>query len=112
MAQDGFNSNVSFGSSLNGSQPAFYIQNGFPQNYTPPPFITSDFRNGSSLTYRPLDGNERPRSQQWNLTIDREIAQGFTLGLAYVGSHGDARAVEQRAAERHQPELPLARRAS
>ena len=59
MAQDGFNSNVSFGSSLAGVQPAFYIQNGFPQDYTPPPFITADFRNGSSLTYRPLDGNER-----------------------------------------------------
>ena len=89
MSQDGFNSNVSFSSSLNGSQPAFNIQNGFPQNYTPPPFISSDFRNGSGLMYRTLDGNERPRSQQWNLTIDREIAQGFTLGLAYVGSHGE-----------------------
>ena len=89
MAQDGFNSNVSFSSSLNGVQPAFNIQNGFPQDYTPPPFITADYRNGSSLTYRPLDGNERPRSQQWNLTIDREITPGFTLGLAYVGSHGE-----------------------
>jgi hypothetical protein len=89
MAQDGFNSNVSFGSSLNGAQPAFYIQNGFPQDYTPPPFISSDFRNGSGLTYRPLDGNERPYSHQWNLSIDREITPGFTLGLAYVGSHGE-----------------------
>ena len=88
MAQDGFNSNVSFGSTLAGVQPAFDIQNGFPQNYTPPPFITADYRNGSSLTYRPLDGNERARAQQWNLTIDREISPGFTLGVAYVGSHG------------------------
>ena len=88
MAQDGFNSNVSFGSSLNGTQAAFNIEDGFPQDYTPPPFISSDFRNGSSLTYRPLDGNERARAQQWNLTIDREISPGFTLGLAYVGSHG------------------------
>ncbi len=88
MAQDGFNSNVSFGSSLNGVQPAFYIQDGFPQDYTAPPFITADYRNGSDLTYRPLDGNERARSQQWNLTIDREITPGFTLGVAYVGAHG------------------------
>ena len=89
MAQDGFNSNVAFSSSLGGVAPAFYIDNGFPQDYTPPPFITADYRNGSSLTYRPLDGNERPRSQQWNLTVDREISPGFTLGLAYVGSHGE-----------------------
>lgn len=88
MAQDGFNSDVSFGSTLGGYAPAFYIQNGFPQNYTKPPFISSDFRNGSGLTYRPLDGNERPRSQQWNLTIDRELTPGFTVGVAYVGSHG------------------------
>ncbi|MFN8093965.1 MAG: TonB-dependent receptor [Vicinamibacteria bacterium] len=89
MAQDGFNSNVSFGSTLGGYAPAFYIQNGFPQNYTAPPFITADYRNGSSLTYRPLDGNKRPYSHQWNLTVDRELTPGFTLGLAYVGSHGE-----------------------
>ena len=88
MSQDGFNSNVSFSSSLNGVQPAFYIDNGFPQDYVPPPFISADFRNGSGLMYRTLDGNERPRSQQWNLTVDREITPGFTLGLAYVGSRG------------------------
>ncbi|MCG6925289.1 MAG: TonB-dependent receptor [Acidobacteria bacterium] len=88
MSQDGFNSNVSFSSSLNGVQPAFYIDNGFPQDYVRPPFITADFRNGSGLMYRTLDGNERPRSQQWNLTIDREISPGFTVGLAYVGSRG------------------------
>ena len=88
MNQDGFNSNVSFASSLNGVQPAFDIDNGFPQDFLPPPFITAGFRNGSSLMYRTLDANERPRSQQWNLTVDREIRPGFTLGLAYVGTRG------------------------
>ena len=48
----------------------------------------ADYRNGSSLMYRNLDGNERSRSQQWNLTVDRELSAGFTVGLAYVGSHG------------------------
>jgi hypothetical protein len=88
MSQDGFNTTVTPGSTLNGAQPAFYIQNGFPQNFTPPPFISAGFRNGSGLMYRTIDGNERPRSQQWNLTIDRELSQGFTVGLAYVGAHG------------------------
>jgi len=88
MDQSGFNSNVAFSSTLGGLQPAFFLQDGFPQDYAPPPFISSDFRNGQSLMYRTLDGNERPRSQQWNLTIDREIAPGFTVGLAYVGSRG------------------------
>jgi hypothetical protein len=88
ISQDGFSSNVAFNSTLGGVQPAFYLQQGFPQNFDPPPFIESDYRNGQGITYRPLDGNERPRSQQWNLTLDREISRGFMFGIAYVGSRG------------------------
>jgi len=88
MSQEGFGSNVAFSSSLGGLAPAFFLQEGFPQDFAPPPFIQSDYRNGQDLLYRPLDGNERPRSQQWNLTVDREIAKGFMVGLAYVGSRG------------------------
>jgi len=29
-------------------------------------------RNGQGLTYRPLDANERPRSQQWNVTVENQ----------------------------------------
>ena len=88
MNMDGFNSNVAFSSSLGGLEPAFYLQDGFPQDYTPPPFISSDFRNGQGIYYRALNGNERSRSQQWNLTVDRVLSPGFTVSLAYVGSHG------------------------
>jgi hypothetical protein len=88
IAQDGFTSNVAFSSTLGGLQPAFLLQDGFPQNYVAPPFIDSGYRNGQDLTYRTLDGNQRARSQQWNLTIDHEIRPGFVLSLAYVGSHG------------------------
>lgn len=88
IAQDGFNSNVAFNSTLGGVQPAFYLQNGFPQNFAQPPFIRTDYRNGQDLTYRPLDANARARSQQWNLTIDREIGRDFMVSVAYVGSRG------------------------
>jgi hypothetical protein len=88
IGQAGFSSNVAFSSSLGGLQPAFLLQDGFPQDFTAPPFIQSDYRNGQEIDYRPLDGNERPRSQQWNLTVDREIDKGFMVGLAYVGSKG------------------------
>ena len=86
--QSGFSSNVAFSSSLGGLEPAFFLQDGFPQDFTAPPFIQSDFRNGQGIWYRPLDANERPRSHQWNLTVDREISKGFSMGLAYVGSRG------------------------
>jgi hypothetical protein len=88
IQQAGFSSNVAFNSSLGGLQPAFFLQDGFPQDFVPPPFIQSDYRNGQDILYRPLDANERPRSQQWNLTVDREISRGFSVGLAYVGSRG------------------------
>lgn len=89
MSLDGFNLNQSFNTTgTGGVLPAFYIQNGFPQNFTPPPFITSDFRNGQSILYRPVDANRRPYSQQWNLTIERELPQGIFLTAAYVGNKG------------------------
>ena len=89
IEQAGFSSNVAFSSSLGGLEPAFLLHDGFPQDFTPPPFIQSDFRNGQGIWYRPLDSNERPRAHQWNLTVDREIDQGFSVGLAYVGSRGN-----------------------
>ena len=88
IAQEGFNRNVAFSSTLGGLEPAFFLQNGFPQNFTPPPFIRSDFKNGQDILYRPLNANERARSQQWNLTLDREIGRDFMVSLAYVGSRG------------------------
>ena len=31
------------------------------------------------LMYRTVDGNKRPHSQQWNMSVDRELAPGFAL---------------------------------
>jgi Carboxypeptidase regulatory-like domain len=86
--QAGFNSNVAFSSTLGGLEPAFFLQDGFPQNFQAPPFIQSDYRNGQDILYRPLNANERARSQQWNITVDRQIARDFMVSLAYVGSRG------------------------
>jgi hypothetical protein len=88
MNLEGFNSDVTFNSSLGGLAPAFYLQDGFPQNFTPPPFIQSDYDNGKGIYYRALDANERARSQQWSLSVDRRLSPGFTVSLAYVGSRG------------------------
>ena len=87
IGQAGFINDASVSSSLGGLEPAMLLQDGFPgATFTPPPFIRSDYRNGQGIDYRPLDGNERPRSQQWNLTVDREISRGFSVGVAYVGN--------------------------
>ena len=98
MSLDGFNLHQTFGTSPNGAStnPAFYLDNGVPVPAQLPPFINAGFDNGQSPSqangngsaYRPVDANRRPYSQQWNLTIERQLPQGIALSAAYVGNKG------------------------
>lgn len=88
MSLDGFNLNQSFSSTASGTVAAFFIQDGFPQNFARPPFIRSDFDNGRGILYRPIDANRRPYSQQWNLTIERQLPFDVMVSAAYVGNKG------------------------
>jgi Carboxypeptidase regulatory-like domain len=89
MSLDGFNLNDTI-SEVRGTSsvtPAMYLSQGFP---TPSSTsnISEGFDNGQSPLYRPLDGNKRPYSSQWNLTIERELPQSFFLSVSYVGTKG------------------------
>ncbi len=88
ISQDGFSSTPSFNTTLGGIQPAFFLEQGLPQNFEEPPVIRSDYRNGQGILYRPVDGNKRPYSHQWNITVDRELGRNLSLSAAYVGSAG------------------------
>jgi carboxypeptidase family protein len=88
ISQDGFSNTPGFSSTLGGIQPAFFLDQGFPQGFTQPPDIRSDYRNGQGILYRPLDANERPYSHQWNISVDRELGHNLALSVAYVGSAG------------------------
>jgi len=88
ISLDGFSANPSFSSTLGGIQPAFLLDQGFPQNFQPPPTIRSDYRNGQGILYRPLDANERSYSHQWNVTVERELLRNMSLSVAYVGTAG------------------------
>lgn len=74
MSLDGFNLNDTISEVRSGSgvTPALYLSQGFPTPATTSS-LTSGFDNGQSPLYRPLDGNKRPYSSQWNLTIEREL---------------------------------------
>jgi hypothetical protein len=85
---DGFNTNASFGSGLNGLEPAMILNQGFPQNFQKPPYIDPGYRNGRGTMYRPKDANRRPYTQQWNFTIERELPSNILLSLGYVGNKG------------------------
>jgi hypothetical protein len=97
MSLDGFNLHQTFNTSPNGASTnaAFYLDNGVPAPLNPPS-VDSAFDNGASPSqangngsaYRPVDGNRRPYSQQWNLTIERELPKNISLSVAYVGNKG------------------------
>ena len=97
MSLDGFNVHQTFGTRPNGlsANPAFYLDNGVP-NPAKPPAIDPAFDNGASPSqangngsaYRPVDANRRPYSQQWNLTIERQLPKDVALSVAYVGNKG------------------------
>jgi hypothetical protein len=88
ISLDGFSNTPVFSSTLGGIQPAFYLDQGLPQNFQQPPDVRSDYRNGQGILYRPLDANERSYAHQWNVSVDRELGANLSLSVAYVGSAG------------------------
>ena len=85
---NGFNATPAFSSKDGGLTPAFLLEQGFPQDFQHPPFIDSAFLNGQSPgLYRALEA--RPAyAQQWNLTIERQLAANTYITAAYVANKG------------------------
>ena len=96
MSLDGFNHHDAFSTSgplgPTGSPiiPAFFLDQGIPA-FNPPPNDVGQIptaANGNGSAYRPVDANRRPYSQQWNLTIERELPDNISFSVAYVGNKG------------------------
>jgi hypothetical protein len=92
LAQDGFNKNLTLTESSAGNfkTPAIYLVSGIsPSQVGPTQDISSGFDNGQSPSlYRPYDGNRRPYSAQWNLTVERQLPGNTLLSASYVGTKG------------------------
>ncbi len=92
MSQDGFNKNLNLNESSSGNfkVPAIYLTSGISAAQVgTTKHIAADFDNGTSPSmYRPLDGNKRPYSSQWNLTIERQLPSNFFAAVSYVGTKG------------------------
>jgi Carboxypeptidase regulatory-like domain len=92
LAQDGFNKNLTLTESSAGNfkTPAIYLQSGIsPSQVGPTQDISSGFDNGQTPSlYRPYDGNRRPYSAQWNLTVERQLPGNTLLSASYVGTKG------------------------
>ncbi len=92
LAQDGFNKNLTLteAASNGGQTPAIYLESGIsPEQVGVTSNISSGADNGQQPSlYRPRDGNHRPYSSQWNLTLERQLPANTLFSLSYVGTKG------------------------
>jgi hypothetical protein len=85
----GFQANPTAPNLTNGLFPAFYLDNGFPQNLiTRPPFINPTFANGTSPIAVARDGLTLPRFQNWSVTVEHQITSNMLVDLSYIGNRG------------------------
>jgi Carboxypeptidase regulatory-like domain len=83
-----FETGAQIGSQDGGVTPAFFIDNGYPQNFVLPPKIDPSFANGQNVTFTPRDGYRPPYLTSWNFSLQRELARDTVLDVAYVGNKG------------------------
>lgn len=92
MGQDGFNKDLTLSETTsNGFEiPALYLESGIPAGQVgQTENISGSADNGQTPSlYRPLDGNHRPYSQQWNVTVQQQLPRHFVATLSYVGTKG------------------------
>ena len=110
----GFSSDPAFSSADGGIEPAFILDNGFQNpvtypgttgntTYTIPPFFSSTLNTGYTTVAghqgnqggyeydRPATGARSAYTEEWNLTIERQLPAAMVLNLTYAGtsSHFD-----------------------
>jgi hypothetical protein len=96
----GFTASPSVATLNGGVTPAFYWQTGFP-TYQAAPFFSPTLNTGQyvgptgatvqagSMTYGdPILGVQPPHFINWNVSLQREIAAGISLDVAYAASAG------------------------
>lgn len=85
----GFQANLLAPNTTNGQQPAFYLDDGFPQNrVVQPPFIDPSFANGTNVIAVAPDNLTLPRFQNWSITYQRQLSQFMMLDVSYIGNRG------------------------
>jgi hypothetical protein len=84
----GFNASPLFASTNTGLAPAFYWDQGFPQNFPPPLNIGPSGANGSEVHYIGREDGRPPYFQNWSFGIQRELPASVLVEVAYVGNKG------------------------
>jgi hypothetical protein len=82
----GYSGNANFQTKDNGLTPAFNWNNGFPQNFDHPPFISAGLNVGSGASVWGDKATIPAQRQDWNFGTQYDIKQGFLLDVSYVGA--------------------------
>ena len=92
----GFQSNPTVYNISNGQQPAFSLDNGFPQTnrlaggpcINLPPFIDPSVGNNQSVIAVAKNGLTLPRYQNCSLTFERQLTNNMRLDVSYIANRG------------------------
>ena len=85
----GFQANALAPNTTNGIEPAFHLDQGFPQDRLfQPPFIDPSLANGTGIVAVTPDGLTLPRFQNWSLTYQRQLTDNMMLDVSYIGNRG------------------------
>lgn len=69
-----------------GVTPPFLLQNGFPGSYSANPTLTPSILNGQNVTSLSSSAPRGPRTQNWSLSIQRELTSSIAMELSYVAN--------------------------
>ncbi len=84
----GFNAAPSYASTDAGVTPAFNWDSGFPTNWPHPPFIDPTVQNGTNVTMVGKGDGRPPYFQNYQISVQRELASKTSIEAAYVGVKG------------------------
>jgi hypothetical protein len=84
----GFNAAPSYASTDAGVTPAFNWDGGFPTNWPHPPFIDPTVQNGTNVTMVGKGDGRPPDFQNYQFSVQQELAGKTAVELAYVGVKG------------------------
>ena len=84
----GFNAAPSYATPDVGATPAFNWDGGFPTNWPRPPFINPTVQNGSNVNYIGRGDGRPPYFQNYQISIQQELAARIMVEGSYVGVKG------------------------
>jgi hypothetical protein len=87
-ANDGFFTQRSF-STADGFTPALKMSDGLTMNFPVGSTIDPTLLNGQSVNYADSDSGRPPISQNWQVSIQRQLSQKLVVDVAYVGTKGN-----------------------